>query len=361
MAQLRSTTAPSMTVNSNIVWTAANDGSTNGAQTGLDANAIAGWTKFDFDIPARINTSTTLSGGLSNTFYPMVFTEDDWSTGGDGCPLIMTIVRNDPNQNGVNQGRFFMKIKYRATNWGFHQNHWEVLENFGDGSGYPFVANIAQPGTANYLSVWMRGGLTYSFSFGTRATLFDSNVKAGAKGGWTGNVGSTTGDGWSWENPQLSTGGVAPQTALSIPSSAHYYQQHFCSKGFDLGTTAYRATNCFVVTQNLSSDVRYKSDFKVSLGSQFLEKLNPIAYEWKEDTTNITHYGLSAQQVKSVMDELHINTADFAGYDERDPDNLAIDYNQFIPIIINAIKENDIILKNLKNRILKLEENYGSV
>ena len=49
MATLQATTVTAMTVNNNTVWTAANDGSTNGADTGLDAGSIWGYNHLDFD------------------------------------------------------------------------------------------------------------------------------------------------------------------------------------------------------------------------------------------------------------------------------------------------------------------------
>ena len=209
----------------------------------------------------------------------------------------------------------------------------------------------------------MRGGITYDIQYGTRASLYDSSVRAGAKGGWTGGVGSTTGDGWSWEHPNLSTGGVSPQSTLSIPTSAHYYQQHLCSKGYDLGLSSFRASNCYVVTKNISSDQRYKDNFAVSLGMEFLQKLNPVSYQWIDEVNadKNQHYGLIAQEVKSVMDQLGIEEADFAGYDGRNPEALAMDYNQLVPIIINAIQEEQAIMIELTNRVISLEEKYGDL
>ena len=54
MATLQATTVTAMTVNNNTVWTAANDGSTNGADTGLDAGSIWGYNHLDFDISADV-------------------------------------------------------------------------------------------------------------------------------------------------------------------------------------------------------------------------------------------------------------------------------------------------------------------
>jgi hypothetical protein len=96
---------------------------------------------------------------------------------------------------------------------------------------------------------------------------------------------------------------------------------------------------------------------------EFLQKLNPVSYQWIDEVNadKNQHYGLIAQEVKSVMDELGIEEADFAGYDGRDPEALAMDYNQLVPIIINAIQEEQAIMIELTNRVISLEEKYGDL
>jgi hypothetical protein len=362
MASLQtSTVATSMAVAGNTVWTNGNMGGTARADTGLDADQIWGYNRNYFDIPSRIDATVTV-GGSTGTYYPMIFTQDDWDAGGGGTPLIMDVRRTNPNQDGTGYGVMFAKIKYRATNWGFHQNHWEVMESYGSGNQYPFIANIAQPGTANYLAVWMRGGCSFSFSFGTRATLFDTSTKA-TKGGWNSTTQtSTTGDGWAWESTGLTGGGISTQTTQSLPTNAHYYQQDLCSKGYDLGQGGFRASNVYVTTKTISSDGRYKDNLDVSFGLEFLELLKPTSYQWiggKPDTKH--HYGFIAQEVKEVMDKLGIAESDFAGYDSRNPEHLALSYDQFIPILITAIQEEENIMTGLKERVSKLELAHGNV
>lgn len=102
------------------------------------------------------------------------------------------------------------------------------------------------------------------------------------------------------------------------------------------------------------SDRREKEEIKTSeLGLEFVNKLRPVSYKWKardyetnEDGTVVPisgvrrHYGLIAQEVKDVLDEMKIDTNDFAGYiyDEKS-DRYAIRYGEFIPPIIKSIQE----------------------
>lgn len=98
------------------------------------------------------------------------------------------------------------------------------------------------------------------------------------------------------------------------------------------------------------SDERTKENILVSdLGLDFINKLNPVKYN-KIDG-NRTHYGLIAQQVKSVLDEASIE--DFGGWvisDINDPEGQqALRYEEFISPLIKAVQE-------LTARVKTLEE-----
>ena len=98
------------------------------------------------------------------------------------------------------------------------------------------------------------------------------------------------------------------------------------------------------------SDERTKENILGSdLGLDFINKLNPVKYN-KIDG-NRTHYGLIAQQVKSVLDEANI--ADFGGWvisDVNDPEGQqALRYEEFISPLIKAVQE-------LTARVKLLEE-----
>ena len=123
---------------------------------------------------------------------------------------------------------------------------------------------------------------------------------------------------------------------------------------FDLGDTSNRwddiyATNATIAT----SDVNLKNTITDStLGLNFIDSLRPVSY--KLNNKSRTHYGLIAQEVKTTLDSLSINTQDFAGYVDpsitNDDDNgpLGLRYSEFIAPIIKAIQE-------LKEEVEKLK------
>ena len=98
------------------------------------------------------------------------------------------------------------------------------------------------------------------------------------------------------------------------------------------------------------SDERTKENVAASdLGLSFINNLSPVKYN-KIDGDR-THYGLIAQQVKSVLDEANI--ADFGGWvisDVNDPEGQqALRYEEFISPLIKAVQE-------LTARVKLLEE-----
>lgn len=122
-----------------------------------------------------------------------------------------------------------------------------------------------------------------------------------------------------------------------------------------------------------TSDLRTKTDIKpTDLGLQFIEKLNPVSFKFiiggnevikdndfgheiksKPGTRN--HYGLIAQEVKEVLNNLEIS--DFGGWiltDPNDPDSeQGLRYEQFISPLIKAVQELALKVNNLENLLNK--------
>ena len=95
---------------------------------------------------------------------------------------------------------------------------------------------------------------------------------------------------------------------------------------------------------NISSDARLKSNI-VSLGST-LPKLLLIdgkSYEMKGKQK----IGVLAQEIKEVFPEL---------VSEDDNEMLAVNYQGLVPVLINALKEQDKIIKTQEERLSKIEE-----
>ena len=88
------------------------------------------------------------------------------------------------------------------------------------------------------------------------------------------------------------------------------------------------------------SDERTKENILTSdLGLDFINNLHPVKYNKIEG--NRTHYGLIAQEVKSVLDSAGV--VDFGGWlisDVNDPEGLqALRYGEFISPLIKAVQE----------------------
>ena len=95
---------------------------------------------------------------------------------------------------------------------------------------------------------------------------------------------------------------------------------------------------------NISSDVRLKSNI-ASLGAT-LSKLLQIdgkSYEMKGKQK----IGVLAQEIQEVFPEL---------VSEDDNEMLAVNYQGLVPVLINALKEQDKIIKTQEERLSKIEE-----
>ena len=104
-----------------------------------------------------------------------------------------------------------------------------------------------------------------------------------------------------------------------------------------------------------TSDERMKTNITdPSLGLNFINALKPRSYKWKDtpestdDDNNFfkavsytrTHYGLIAQEVKQVIDDLSLTDKDFAGWCyEEDRDLYTLRYTEFLSPLIKAVQE----------------------
>ena len=363
MANLQQTTAPSFLVNGGTVWTTANSQPTtggtiwDGSTEGLDARQLAGYDYRFFAV--RSEQSTFTVGGNSSTFYPIVFRGQSWQGNSTGRTVWMHLNRT-PNQDGNGYGSLNARIRYRSTNWGYHRNFWEIDENWGSGNFYPFIARAVSSPHRVYTAVWLRGGnLSYTVSYSDPEVIFDGRA-VDAKGG-PGVSGDDSS--WSWISRNDTTQ-IFSQTNVQSPSNAWYLQTHLCTRGYTLGQSSFRWSNCYVNSKDISSDVRFKENFGISFGMNFLEKLTPRSYtrnDLPNEKNKKRHHGFIAQEVKAVMDEMGIKEKEFAGYDGRNKDHLSLQYDEFIPVIINSIKEEENEVNKLKQRLLKLEKKYGLV
>ncbi len=134
---------------------------------------------------------------------------------------------------------------------------------------------------------------------------------------------------------------------------------------FDLGTSTFRWDDVYATAGVVNtSDIRLKKNIKnLKYGLAEILKLEPISYQWKNarDISEVK-IGFSAQQLLTVLPEV-VKTHDFVYPDENGPavlqksENLGVYYSDIIPVLTNAIQEQQALIENLNKRIQYLENN----
>lgn len=129
----------------------------------------------------------------------------------------------------------------------------------------------------------------------------------------------------------------------------------------DLGASNYRWDDIYATNGTIqTSDANDKTNIEnTDLGLSFISQLTPRKYKYVDGESNRTHYGLIAQEVKSVLDNNNIDTSDFAAYVEGeilDISNqgtgeykLGLRYSEFISILIKSIQQLEERIKQLEN------------
>lgn len=122
-----------------------------------------------------------------------------------------------------------------------------------------------------------------------------------------------------------------------------------------LGTSSQRWKDIFVANGTINtSDAREKEQVKPLNGSlEVIRKLRPVSFKFKdyEETVvddegkeevkqhvfNRRHFGLIAQEVKTVFEKMNIDAGAYV-YD-READRHGLRYTEFVPILIKAVQE----------------------
>ena len=144
--------------------------------------------------------------------------------------------------------------------------------------------------------------------------------------------------------------------------------------GVNLGSTSYSFNDIFYDGATLTSDKRLKENItSLSLGLEFINKLNPVSFKKKDKeevydgdrliqraiTYKRKHTGLISQEVKEVMDDMGIDSNDFAGYVDANlsggVDKLFLRYDEFIAPIIKAVQELSAKLDTMQEEINNLK------
>ena len=96
------------------------------------------------------------------------------------------------------------------------------------------------------------------------------------------------------------------------------------------------------------SDIRLKKNIQPLKNSlELINKLNPITYNWKDETLNNNNIGFIAQEVQEVLPEI---TED---YDIKGEKYLGMRTTDLIPYLVKSIQELSKELNDLKNILIE--------
>jgi hypothetical protein len=94
----------------------------------------------------------------------------------------------------------------------------------------------------------------------------------------------------------------------------------------------------------------------LNYGIDFITKLNPVSFDWDMrdgGKIGISEIGFIAQELQQAQINSKINIPNLVS--DINPDKLEASYGVLIPIMVKALKEQQALIDELKQRILNLE------
>jgi hypothetical protein len=129
------------------------------------------------------------------------------------------------------------------------------------------------------------------------------------------------------------------------------------SNTITLGNSSIATIRAQVTTITSLSDIRDKTNITpLNYGIDFIKKLNPVSFDWDMrdgGKIGISEIGFIAQELQQAQIDYGVNVPNLV-YDIN-PDKLEASYGVLIPIIVKALKEQQALIDELKQRILNLE------
>tara|TARA_R100000781_G_scaffold93508_1_gene58089 strand:- start:891 stop:5276 length:4386 start_codon:yes stop_codon:yes gene_type:complete len=113
------------------------------------------------------------------------------------------------------------------------------------------------------------------------------------------------------------------------------------SNSHDLGASDRRWATIYAVNNLNTSDENEKKDINnCDLGLDFVNKINPVSYKWKDEQLGSkTHYGLLAQNIEDAIKSEGKTLDDFGAIHKPQHTAMGLNYNQIIAPLVKAIQE----------------------
>ncbi|PWK18565.1 tail fiber domain-containing protein [Xanthomarina spongicola] len=166
-----------------------------------------------------------------------------------------------------------------------------------------------------------------------------------------GNVGF--GDLWEWipEDPILEVGIGGGSNALTILKNGKVgIGTHTPSVELDvIGSIQYTGTIADVSDERLKENIQDIENALIRV-----QKINGYSYNMINDKERTIEYGVIAQEVQNVFPEIVVVV-------DPDKGHLGVSYIQLIPILLEALKEQQEIIEHQNNKINTLAKEYSAL
>jgi hypothetical protein len=208
-------------------------------------------------------------------------------------------------------------------------------------------------------------------TFGRNNTAFGSNALVNNTSGIgntsvgqysfyssTGNFNTAIGDS-AGRNITSGSNNIAIGYFAQVPTGT-------ASNQIRLGNTAITYAG-IQVAWSVTSDRRLKENiYTISLGLEFISKLNPVSYTRNNDESNKTEYGLTAQEVEEILKSEGIENSGIITVSDEGMYELR--YNDLLAPMIKAIQElnekylnEEIEITNLKEDNINMNTNLSEI
>ena len=110
--------------------------------------------------------------------------------------------------------------------------------------------------------------------------------------------------------------------------------------------------NITAYSTTVGSDRRLKENIiKINYGLKDILKLNSVQFNWREKRKGKHDIGFIAQEVQEIIPEIVNEIPDLENEDNK---YLGVEYSKVVPVLVEAIKEQQLQIEDLKKQVKKL-------
>jgi len=145
------------------------------------------------------------------------------------------------------------------------------------------------------------------------------------------------------KNGDLGLGTSNPTDKLTVAGSV----SPSSSGNYNLGSSSSRWNQVYATNGTINtSDRRMKKNIQnLRYGLKEVMNLQPVSYNWKDSAHKENKIGLIAQDVRKVIPEVVVG--------DETKETLGMNYAELVPVLINAIKEQQKQIDELKKEKIK--------